>query len=145
MSIHIINDTFPDYQLNKSRLKKILHTIIDHEKKEFDLVSIILENDEYLRMLKKQYFNQNIYTDVISFNLEENNNPIDGEIYISIPRVIDNANKYNTNFNNEFKRILIHGLLHLIGYNDILKRDKQHMTTLENKYINLNQGEIISR
>lgn len=145
MSIHIINDTFPDYQLNKSKIKKILHTIINHEKKEFDLVSIILENDEYLRMLKKQYFNQNIYTDVISFNLEENNDPIDGEIYISIPRVIDNANKYNANFNNEFKRILIHGLLHLIGYNDISKRDKQHMTTLENKYIDLNQGEIISR
>ena len=144
MSIQIINQKFPNYKIDESEISNILNTIIEIEKKEFDLISIILENDEYLRMLKKEYFNQDHYTDIITFNLEELNAPIDGEIYISIPRVIENSKKYKSNFNNEFKRILIHGFLHLIGYNDILKQDKIKMTNLEDKYININPGIIIT-
>ena len=94
--------------------------------------------------LKKQYFNEDVYTDVISFNLEEPGDPIDGEIYISLPRIIDNANQYDSNLNDEFKRIIIHGLLHLVGYNDLTNSDKKQMTSLEDKYIKLSKGEIIS-
>ena len=94
--------------------------------------------------LENQFFNQNIYTDVISFNLEDSGSSIDGEIYISLPRVIDNASQYNSNLNDEFKRIIIHGLLHLVGYDDITESDKTYMTNLENKYIELNPGVIIS-
>ena len=90
-----------------------------NEQKEINSLNIIIEDDEFLRELKKKYFNQDIYTDVITFNLEDKNEPIDGEIYISLPRVIDNSKTYNSNISKEFKRVIIHGILHLFGYEDI--------------------------
>ncbi len=57
---------------------------------------------------------------------------------------MDNAKKYNSNLNDEFKRIIIHGLLHLVGYDDQTVSDKKHMTDLENQYININAGTIIT-
>ena len=144
MKIEIINNIFSEYQFNKVKISNILDIIIKNENCSFSVVNIILENDEYLRNLKKDYFNQDVYTDVISFNLEDSNTPIEGEIYISLPRIIANAKKYRNSLNNEFKRIVIHGLLHLVGYNDLTNSDKKQMTSLEDKYIKLSKGEIIS-
>jgi len=143
MCFEIINQKFLNYKLVQSKISNILDTIFKNEQIAFDKISIILENDEYLKFLKNKYFNQNVYTDVISFNLEDSGRPIDGEIYISLPRIIDNANKYSSNLNDEFKRIIIHGLLHLVGYDDNTEIDKKHMTNLENKYIRINPGIII--
>ena len=144
MKIEIINNIFSEYQFNKIKISNILDTIIKNENCSFSVVNIILENDEFLRNLKKKYFNQDVYTDVISFNLEDSDAPIEGEIYISLPRIIANAKKYRNSLNNEFKRIVIHGLLHLVGYNDLTNSDKKQMTSLEDKYIKLSKGEIIS-
>ena len=144
MKIEIINNIFSEYQFNKVKISNILDTIIKNENCSFSVVNIILENDEYLRNLKKDYFNQDVYTDVISFNLEDSNTPIEGEIYISLPRIIANAKKYRNSLNNEFKRIIIHGLLHLCGYNDQTVSDKKNMTNLEDYYININSGMIIT-
>ena len=112
MSIQIINQKFLNYKLDESKIFKILDTLFKNEKKEVEAVNIILQDDEYLKNLKNIYFNQDVYTDVISFNLEVSGSPIEGEIYISLPRIIDNANKYESNLNDEFKRIIIHSLLH---------------------------------
>ena len=144
MSFELINQKFITYQLNKAKILKIANTIFEGEKILFEKINIILEDDEYLRSLKNQYFNQNFYTDVIAFNLADPRCPIDGEIYISLPRIMDNAKKYNSNLNDEFKRIIIHGLLHLVGYDDQTVSDKKHMTDLENQYININAGTIIT-
>ena len=143
MSIQIINQKFLNYKLDESKILKILDTLFKNEKKEVEAVNIILQDDEYLKNLKNIYFNQDVYTDVISFNLEVSGSPIEGEIYISLPRIIDNANKYKSNLNDEFKRIIIHSLLHLVGYDDKTETDKKYMTNLENKYININPGVII--
>jgi rRNA maturation RNase YbeY len=67
--------------------------------------------------------------------LEDDDDLIDGEIYISMDRIIDNANKFNCNLNTELKRIIIHGLLHLIGYDDSNEEEKKLMTNLENFYM----------
>ena len=69
---------------------------------------------------------------------------IDGEVYISIDDVIDNAKIYKKSFDDEFKRVLVHGLLHLIGYNDDTVKQKEDMRILEDKYILLIKEEIIS-
>ena len=144
MSFEIINQKFINHQLNKSKILKIADIIFKNEKIFFEKINIILEDDKYLLSLKNQYFNQNVYTDVIAFNLADSGQPIDGEIYISLPRIIDNANEYNSNLNDEFKRIIIHGLLHLAGYDDQTVSDKKHMTDLENQYISINSGIIIT-
>ena len=101
-------------------------------------LNIIITNDEFLRQLKKDFFDVDVYTDVISFNLENKGEPIDGEIYISLERVIENAIEFGISSNSELKRIIIHGVLHLIGYDDKTKEEKMIMTNLENKFLETN-------
>ena len=111
-----------------------LNIINDYNIKDIKL-SIILSNKNLLNKLKKDYFNLDHFTDVIVFNLEDSDKPIDGEIYISIDDVLDNSRLYLKTFDNEFKRVLIHGVLHLLGFEDSSKKQKKQMTELEDKYI----------
>ena len=142
MELNIINNVETNYKINENKISKIISNISQTEDKKIDYINFVLVDDKYLNKLKKKYFNQDYYTDVISFNLEDKNYPIDGEIYISIDRIILNAEKYNCSLNSELKRIIIHGLLHLSGYNDITKHEKENMTNLENKYMDQNPGNI---
>ena len=105
-------------------------------------VDIIITNDNTLRKMKKEYFNQDLYTDVIAFNIEED--PFEGEIYISHERVKENAKKYNQNFHQEFKRVIIHGALHLCGYNDCDESEKLQMTSMENNYLSKFTDKILA-
>ena len=98
-------------------------------------ITIILSNDDKLYKLKKKYFNKDLLTDVISFNLEEDGNSIEGEVYISLDRIKENAIKFNQTLEVEFKRVIVHGCLHLIGFNDQTIEDKKKMTSLENHYL----------
>ena len=98
-------------------------------------ISLIIVEDEFLRKLKLKFFEVDAYTDVMSFNLEEYGDDIEGEIYISWRRVNINAKKYNSSVQKEFKRILIHGALHLLGFNDQAEKDKNSMTNLEDYYL----------
>jgi len=72
---------------------------------------------------------------VIAFNLEDSNNSLDGEIYISIADVKENAKLFSQSFSQEFKRVIIHGSLHLIGYNDSTKEEVTLMRSLEDEYL----------
>ena len=106
-------------------------------------ISIVFVSDETLKEMKKKYFNQDMYTDVIAFNLSDDDK-LDGEIYISFDAVKINSNLYNTNVNNELQRIVIHGTLHLIGYEDNTKEKKNEMTKMEDFFIkNFNQFNLI--
>ena len=84
-----------------------------------------------------------VFTDVMAFNLGDNKN-IDGEVYISIEDVLENSKLYSKTFNEEFSRIVIHGLLHLLGYDDKTKKEKDNMTLLEEKYLLLLNIVLIS-
>lgn len=143
MNFECINNKFTNHKISNSIISKILNLLTVNEQKEINSLNIIIEDDEFLRELKKKYFNQDIYTDVITFNLEDKNEPIDGEIYISLPRVIDNSKTYNSNISKEFKRVIIHGILHLFGYEDITVNQKKEMTLLEDQYINLVKESLI--
>tara|TARA_Y100001980_G_C14545846_1_gene325614 strand:- start:1978 stop:2412 length:435 start_codon:yes stop_codon:yes gene_type:complete len=105
-------------------------------------INYILSNDFKLNDLKKKYFNENVFTDVIAFNLEEPGQSIDGEVYVSIDRVKENAIKFHQNFKSELLRVIIHGTLHLLGYDDKNEKEKLRMTALENKYIKNNINVI---
>jgi len=142
--INIIND----YKLKLSYKNELIDNIINHllisEKIKKASISIILTNQDYLSQLKKEYFNLDQFTDVIAFNLEDKNESIDGEVYISIDNVLENSNTFKTSFNNEFLRVLIHGVLHLIGYNDDNKKNIKIMRALEDKYLLNSSEEVIS-
>jgi rRNA maturation RNase YbeY len=98
-------------------------------------ITFIFSNDDKLRNLKKEYFNEDVFTDTISFNLEEESDPIEGEVYISLERVYENAVTFKQDFITECKRVIIHGCLHLLGYNDESQKDKTKMIELEETYI----------
>ena len=85
--------------------------------------------------MKKKYFNQDLYTDVIAFNLSDDKSKLDGEIYISFDAIKINSELYKTNINNELQRIVVHGILHLMGYEDNTKDKKEEMTKTEDFFL----------
>ena len=87
--------------------------------------------------MKKEYFKKNVYTDVIAFNLNEDNEELDGELYLSFETIKNNAALYNQSLENEIKRVVAHGLLHLIGYEDNNSARKKEMTKIEDNCIKL--------
>jgi rRNA maturation RNase YbeY len=97
------------------------------------LINVISFEDEALREMKKEYFDMDVYTDIISFNIDDD--PLEGELYISPERITQNAEKFGQAVNREFARILIHGACHLCGYNDISDEEKTEMTALENRFL----------
>ena len=144
IDIDIINHYGDSISYDETTIKLLINNLIIDQKAQVEKLSIILSDKFFLNKLKKDYFNQDYFTDVIAFNLEEKNNPIDGEVYISIDDVLENSIEYKENFNVEFKRILIHGILHLLGYIDDTIDKKKLMTDQENKYIKLNSKIIIN-
>ena len=116
-------------------IQSICETILHDNKHDEAAITIIFSNDSKLLKLKKKYFGKDIFTDTISFNLEDEGDPIEGEIYISLDRVSENANIFKQNFITECKRVIIHGCLHLLGYNDELPKDKTKMMELEETYL----------
>ena len=144
INITILNDYKVLLSYNDKHIKELSKAVLNSEKFRDAKLSIILSNKEYVSKLKKQYFNVNVYTDVIAFNLEDNNDCLDGEIYISIEDVLENAKIYSISFDKEFKRVLIHGILHLLGHNDNKDDEKKSMKNLEDKYLSLFDKEVIS-
>jgi probable rRNA maturation factor len=120
---------------NFDNIKNCIISILNEYQIDKGYINIIIVSDESLRKLKKKYFNVDFFTDVMAFNLEEKGEQLDGEIYISWDRIIENAKILNQTIKEEFKRILIHGVLHLIGFDDQTKNEKSEMTALENLYI----------
>jgi rRNA maturation RNase YbeY len=119
-------------------VRSVCENILMDSNQDEASITFIFSNDDKLRKLKKEYFGEDVFTDTISFNLEEESDPIEGEVYISLERVSENAHTFQQDFITEYKRVIIHGCLHLLGYNDELPEDKTKMTELEEKYLSHN-------
>ena len=108
-----------DFKLTlPQKTSKWIKTISESE--GYDLISLnyIFCSDEYLLEINKQYLDHDYYTDIITFDNSEDEGKIEGDIYISVDRVKENADTFGTDFETEMRRVLIHGLLHLMGYTD---------------------------
>ena len=135
--ININIESDPNFrEPNHSIISFLISYVMDYEGiYEADL-SFVFGNDKLLNNLKKQFFQKDHFTDVIAFRLndyEEEN--IEGEVYISLPRAKANAKKFNQPYNKEIARLIIHGSLHLLGYRDSSKKDKTEMTKKEDIYL----------
>jgi len=98
-------------------------------------VQIVFSDDEHLRQLKKQFFDLDQYTDVIAFHLNEPDEVLEGEIYISMERARENSQAYHESYHRELLRLVIHGSLHLAGYEDHTRKDQEHMRRLEDHFL----------
>jgi rRNA maturation RNase YbeY len=121
----------------KNKYKKWLKSIAEKEGFKIKELNYIFCSDEYLYQINLDYLNHKTYTDIITFDNSENKNTIEGDIFISIERVRENAQKENVLFEKELQRVLSHGLLHLMGYKDKSEADKSIMRQKEELALNL--------
>lgn len=121
---------------NKLKRKKWLKDTIENEGFRLGDINYIFCSDEQLLDINIQYLNHDYYTDIITFDYKENH-IISGDIFISTDRVKENAIINNEEFDDELNRVLVHGILHIIGYKDKMDEDIKLMREKENTYINL--------
>ncbi|WP_304236193.1 rRNA maturation RNase YbeY [Jiulongibacter sediminis] len=108
-----------DFELdNPSKIEKWLETVAQNEGFKIEELNYIFMTDEGLYEINMEYLNHDTYTDIITFDNSEEEEIIEGDIFISIERVRENAETYNSPFDTELRRVLAHGLLHLCGYKD---------------------------
>ena len=116
---------------------EIISSVLMDEGKTLAEILVIFTSDEILSNLKKEFFNKEHLTDVISFRMNDyTEEKVEGEIYISIPQVERNARKFDQSFSRELSRIIIHGSLHLLNYDDSTIDSKNKMTEKENYFLN---------
>lgn len=120
---------------NKTVLKQWIVKTVLKKKRKAGEINFIFCSDEHLLGINKQYLNHDTYTDIITFDYSKDipEMPISGDIFISVERVEENAQKFKKTFENELHRVIIHGTLHLLGYKDKTKAAKEEMTKEEDK------------
>ena len=119
-----------------SKVYSLISHVMDCEGISHADLSLIFGNDNLLADLKKKFFDLDHYTDVIAFRINDyDENNVEGEIYISLPRAKENAIKYDQSFQKELGRLIIHGSLHLLGYKDDTKKNELEMRTKEDSYL----------
>lgn len=121
-----IKFSFSNKRLVKNWIKRVIE---NHQYKAGD-INIIFTNDNELLQINKQFLQHDYFTDIITFNLCEDN-IVSGELYISIDTVRSNSLEYNQDFILELHRVIIHGILHLIGFDDHSIPDKEQMRKME--------------
>ena len=120
---------------NLRSLKSFLEIICRQEGYVLDTLSLVFCSDDYLHSINVQYFNHDTFTDIITFDYSTISSSVNGELYISYQRVIENAANVKTSINKELHRVIFHGLLHLLGYKDKLKKDIDTMRLKEEYYL----------
>ncbi len=136
-SISFKNDGISARLSNKPKLKTFLFSIFEKEGFGFKRISFIFCTDEAVLCLNRQFLAHDTFTDILTFTLSEKAMPIIAEIYISIERVTENAEKFGVGYMHELYRVMIHGILHLCGFSDHTPTLKAEMRNKENFYLDL--------
>ncbi len=129
-------DRSPDLK-DRARLKRFIENLFILENKKLSKLSCIFCSDKHLLGINNDFLKHDFYTDVITFDLSSAKMETEGEIYISVDRVKDNAKNEGVSFTEELHRVIFHGILHLCGYKDKKKKEALIMRTIEDKYLKL--------
>ena len=134
--INIFFEDTDEFDLSKLNVESNIEKLVTNEDRTLGDVNYILCSDAYLLDINRQYLNHDYYTDVISFDYCEDN-VISGDVFISVDTVADNAKEYGVTFEKELARVMIHGVLHFVGYNDKSDEEVPVMRAKENQYLSL--------
>jgi len=126
-----------DFELsNEVDLTKWINAVIKSHDCTLQEINYIFVDDDYQHKLNLEYLNHDTLTDIISFDYSVGNN-LQGDIYISVERVVDNANDFNVEFKDELHRVIIHGVLHYCGFKDKSEADAKQMRSKEDEALAL--------
>ncbi|MHB1921086.1 MAG: rRNA maturation RNase YbeY [Chitinophagaceae bacterium] len=135
MAVHFYSQDILLKLKHRIPLKNFLHQLFLWEAKNLVGLDYIFCSDQFLYTLNRDFLNHHTYTDVLTFDLSLQADQIQGEIYISLQRVKENAVKFGANFENELHRVIFHGALHLCGYQDKSPGAKKIMRNKEDHYL----------
>ncbi|KRG30043.1 rRNA maturation RNase YbeY [Salegentibacter mishustinae] len=126
-----------DFELQEEKsFDTWIRKVISSEEKQLGEINYIFCDDHYLYKINLKFLDHDTYTDIISFDNSEGDE-LNGDIFISIDRVTENAKEYNVDFSDELKRVMIHGILHLCGYGDKTESEDALMRQKEDEKIGL--------
>lgn len=121
---------------NKNKIKAWIVASVQEEEHHISEIQYIFCDDSFILELNKKALQHNYFTDIITFQYNNKKEPIQSEIYISVDTVKSNAKLFNTSFQKELLRVIIHGVLHCCGYNDKTKAQEKQIRDKENYYLN---------
>jgi len=134
VKVNIFSEEVKSPKITKSLITSIAKIISIDENVKFLNINIIFCNDNYLLAINKEYLQHDYFTDIITFDYRDNE-LISSDIFISIDRVLENSQLLNVSYNRELQRVIIHGLLHLSGYEDDTPEKRKNMSIREDYYL----------
>jgi len=131
MAFYFISEDIEFPNIQQEKIQEWIKIIINNYSKEVGEITYIFTSDNYLLKINQQYLQHDYYTDIITFDYTEEN-VVSGDLFISLDTVLSNSKKYQTSFIKELHRVIIHGILHLLGFNDKTEEENTQMRRLEN-------------
>jgi len=135
--IHFHSEDIVFQVTGSNQIKSWISEIIKLEGKTLNSLNYVFCTDSYLQKINSKYLDKDYYTDILTFDNSEDGSIIEGDVFISIERVRENATKLKKSFQNELSRVMIHGVLHLLGFNDTNESEKLQMRKKEEACLSL--------
>jgi len=136
-SINFFSEKIPFQLRQKQAIRLWIQAVARKAKKNCGDINFIFCSDKYLLSLNRDYLKHNYFTDIITFSNSTDKQTISGDVYISIERVRENARSFHSSVKDELHRVMIHGVLHLSGFNDKTQAESLMMRGMENKMLSL--------
>lgn len=137
VSIEIFNESDEIIPFSHGQLQHVVLLIQKQEKRNFLCLEVVFVNNTEILEMNRHYLGHDHVTDIITFPYHEDNEPVEGTLYCCAPEIRRQSNELGTPYDEEVLRVVIHGLLHLVGHNDKTESQRTIMRSLENKYITL--------
>lgn len=135
-SVHFHFENIETISFSEADFEGWVSKCISTENKKLGTISCVFCSDDYLLEINKTYLSHDTLTDIVTFNYVENE-VISGDLFISLDRIKENANTFNVSFSHELKRVIVHGVLHLIGFNDKTPEEAKEIRAKEDFYLTL--------
>lgn len=133
----MINNLHPVFRLpfTHKHVRELVSKVMYGEDCQFNEIIVNFVGNKAIKKINKDCLNHNYFTDIITFPYNDNSKQIEGELFISLDTVKENGEIYSSGFKQELKRVIIHGCLHLAGFKDASKKDKELIRKKENFYL----------